>query len=84
VIGASVQQLPGLLVSDFLRLVVLAFLISIPVTWLLMDHWLEGFAYRINISWLVFAVAGIVITIIVIATISYQAIKAATANPIKV
>ncbi len=83
VIGASVQQLLGLLVSDFLRLVVLAFLISIPVTWLLMNQWLEGFAYRISISWLVFAVAGVVITIIVIATISFQAIKAATANPIK-
>jgi len=83
VIGASVQQLLGLLVSDFLRLVVLAFLISIPITWLLMNEWLQGFAYRINISWLVFAIAGIVILIIVFATISFQAIKAASANPVK-
>jgi len=83
VVGASVQQLLALLVSDFLRLVILAFLISIPITWLLMNQWLQGFAYRINISWLVFAVAGTVITLIVIATISFQAIKAATANPVK-
>jgi putative ABC transport system permease protein len=83
VIGASIQQLLALLVSDFLRLVIIAFLISIPVTWLLMDRWLQGFAYRINISWLVFALAGTIIIIIVFATISFQAIKAATANPVK-
>ena len=83
VVGASVQQLLALLVSDFLRLVIIAFFISIPVTWLLMNQWLQSFAYRINISWLVFAVAGFVITLIVIATISFQAIKAATANPVK-
>jgi putative ABC transport system permease protein len=83
VVGASVQQLLSLLLNDFLRLVIIAFLISIPVTWFLMDRWLQGFAYRINISWLVFAIAGTAITLIVIATISFQAIKAATANPIK-
>ena len=83
VIGASVQQLLAMLVSDFLRLVVIALLISIPVTWLLMDRWLRSFAYRINIDWLVFALAGTIIIIIVIATISFQAIKAATANPVK-
>jgi len=83
VVGASVQQLLTMLVSDFLRLVIIAFLISIPLTWLLMNKWLQGFAYRINIGWLVFAIAGFVITIIVIATISFQAIKAATANPVK-
>ncbi len=83
VVGASIQQLLALLVSDFLRLVIVAFLISIPITWLVMNQWLQGFAYRINISWLVFAIAGIVIIIIVLATISFQAIKAATANPVK-
>jgi putative ABC transport system permease protein len=83
VIGASVQQLLALLVTDFLRLGIIAFFISIPITWLLMNQWLQDFAYRIHISWLVFAVAGFVITLIVLATISFQAIKAATANPIK-
>ncbi len=83
VVGASVQQLLALLINDFLRLVMIAFFISIPVTWLLMNQWLQSFAYRINISWLVFAVAGFVITLIVIATISFQAIKAAMANPVK-
>jgi len=83
VVGASVQQLLALLVSDFLRLVIIAFFISIPVTWLLMNQWLQSFAYRINISWLVFAIAGFIITLIVITSISFQAIKAATANPVK-
>jgi putative ABC transport system permease protein len=82
-VGASIQQLLALLVSDFLRLVIVALLISIPITWLVMNQWLQGFAYRINISWLVFAIAGMVIIIIVLATISFQAIKAASANPVK-
>ncbi len=83
VVGASIRQLLTLLVTDFLRLVIVAFLISIPITWLVMSKWLQGFAYRINISWLVFAIAGIFIIVIVLATISFQAIKAATANPVK-
>jgi len=83
VIGASVQQLLSLLVNDFLRLVIVAFFISIPLTWIAMNQWLQGFAYRIHISWLVFAIAGSAITVIVVATISFQAVKAATANPVK-
>jgi len=83
VMGASIQQLLLLLTNDFLRLVMIAFIISIPLTILLMNRWLQDYAYRINISWLVFAISGILVTIIVLSTISYQALKAANANPVK-
>ncbi|HLK31238.1 MAG TPA: ABC transporter permease [Puia sp.] len=83
VMGASIQQLLVLLSKDFLRLVLIAFLIAIPITWLIMNKWLEDFAYRINISWWVFAIAGLIAVVIAFATISFQAIKAAVANPVK-
>ena len=83
VMGASIQQLLILLSKDFLRLVLIAFLVAIPITWLIMNHWLEDFAYRINISWWVFGIAGFISIVIAFATISFQAIKAAVANPVK-
>lgn len=83
VMGASVQQLLLLLSKDFVRLVIIAFLIAVPITWLLMNKWLNDFAYRINISWMVFIAAGIIAVVIAFATISFQAIKAAMANPVK-
>ena len=83
VMGASVQQLLVLLSKDFLRLVVIAFLVAIPITWLLMTRWLNDFAYRIDISWLVFIAAGIISIVIAFVTISFQAIKAALANPVQ-
>ncbi|HEY5406482.1 MAG TPA: ABC transporter permease, partial [Ginsengibacter sp.] len=73
-----------LLVSkEFLLLVGIAFLISIPVTWWAMHEWLKDFAYRINISVWVFAIAGIIAILIALLTVSFQAIKAAVANPVK-
>jgi putative ABC transport system permease protein len=73
-----------LLVSkEFLLLVGIAFLISIPVTWWAMHNWLEDFAYRINISVWVFAIAGSIAILIALLTVSFQAIKAALANPVK-
>jgi putative ABC transport system permease protein len=83
VMGASVQQLLILLSKDFLRLVLISFFVAIPVTILLMNRWLEDFAYRIHISWWVFVVAGVVSLLIAFVTISFQAIKAAVANPVK-
>lgn len=83
VMGASVQQLLILLSKDFLRLVIIAFFIAIPVTWLIMNHWLDDFAYRIQINAWVFVIAGTMSIIIAFATISFQAIKAAIANPVK-
>jgi putative ABC transport system permease protein len=83
VLGASVTQLLMLLSKDFLRLVTIAFLIAIPLTWLVMNKWLDDFAYRINISWWVFVISGVIAIVIAFATISFQAIKAALANPVK-
>jgi putative ABC transport system permease protein len=83
VLGASVQNLLYILSKDFLRLVLISFVLAIPFTWWIMYNWLQDYAYRINIQWWVFALAGIVAFIIAIATISFQAIKASIANPVK-
>jgi putative ABC transport system permease protein len=83
VLGASVFSITQLLSKDFLRLVIISFVIATPVAWFAMHKWLQDFAYRINLSWWVFAVAGIAALGIAIATISFQAIKAAVANPVK-
>lgn len=83
VLGASIQNVLLLVSKDFLLLVGIAFLISIPVTWWAMHNWLQDFAYRINIHWWVFALAGMIAILISVLTISFQAIKAAIANPVK-
>nr|WP_294903784.1 ABC transporter permease [uncultured Lacibacter sp.] len=83
VLGASVFSITQLLSKDFLRLVFLAFVIAIPVAWFAMHKWLQNFAYRIDLSWWVFVLAGIAAVTIAVATISFQAIKAAVANPVK-
>jgi putative ABC transport system permease protein len=73
----------GLLSKDFLKLVVIAIIIAIPLAWYFMHNWLQDFAYRIDIGWWVFAITGILAVLIALATISFQAIKAAVANPVK-
>jgi putative ABC transport system permease protein len=83
VLGASVLSITGLLSRDFLQLVAIAAIIAFPISWFAMNKWLEDFAYRISISWMVFAVAASLAIGIALATISYQAIKAAVANPVK-
>lgn len=83
VLGASVQSVLLLVSKEFLFLVGIAFLISIPVTWWAMHSWLEDFAYRINISVWVFVLAGSIALLIAVMTISFQAIKAAVANPVR-
>ena len=83
VLGATVSSVSGMLAKDFIGLVLLAILIASPVGWYFMDRWLEDFAYRISISWWIFPVAGMVALLIAILTISFQAIKAALANPVK-
>ena len=82
VLGASVSGIVQMLSKDFLRLVFIAFLIAIPIAWWSMDQWLQDFAYHINISWWVFALAGILAMVIALITVSFQAIKAAIANPV--
>jgi putative ABC transport system permease protein len=83
VLGASVTQLAMLLSKEFILLVVIAIIIASPIAWLLTNKWLEGFAYRINISGWIFLIAGIAAVLIALTTISFQAIKAAIANPVK-
>ena len=83
VLGASVSGIVFLLSRDFLKLVGLALLIASPIAWYFMSQWLQDFAYRINISWWIFALAGFFALLIAFITISFQAIKAAMANPVK-
>ncbi len=83
VLGASVQNLVGMLSKDFLKYVLIAALIALPLSWFSVHKWLQDYAYRINISWWIFAVAVLVAMLIAFATISFQAIKAAIANPVK-
>ncbi len=83
VLGASAAQITGLLTTDFLKLVGIAILVSLPIAWFAMNKWLEDFSYRIDISWKVFALAAFLAAGIAILTVSYQSIKAAMLNPIK-
>jgi len=83
VLGANVSTIVALLSKDFLKLVLIAAIISFPIAWYAMHNWLQDFAYRINIQWWVFVVAGILAALIALITVSFQAIKAALANPVK-
>lgn len=83
VLGASIANIAALMSGDFLRLVLLAFLIASPLAWWGMDLWLRDFAYRISIGWWVFALTGLAAFVIAIFTVSFQSIRAATANPVK-
>jgi putative ABC transport system permease protein len=83
VLGADVSTIVTLLSKDFLKLVFIAAIIAFPVAWYFMHKWLQDFAYRINMPWWIFIVAGIIASIIALFTISFQAIKAAVANPVK-
>lgn len=83
VLGASVSDIVLLLSKDFIKFVLIAFIIASPVAWFVMHNWLNDFAYRINISAWIFIAAGLLSVVIALATISFQAIKAAIANPVK-
>jgi len=83
VLGASVVQMASLLSRDFVKLVIIAFVIASPVAWWGMHKWLQDFVYRIDISGWVFLVAGVLVVVIALATISFQAMRAAMANPVK-
>ncbi|HTH57715.1 MAG TPA: FtsX-like permease family protein, partial [Cyclobacteriaceae bacterium] len=82
VLGASVNSIAALLSKDFVILIVVAMLIATPVAWYTMNRWLEGFAYRIDIQFWVFILAGVVAIAVAALTISFQAIKAARGNPV--
>ena len=82
VLGASIKNILVLLCSDFLLLVFIAAICAFPVAWWLMNNWLQNFAYKIDIGWGVFAVAGLAAMLIAFLTVSYQALKAAIRNPV--
>ena len=83
VLGASVSRITRLLSMDFLKLVFISAIIAFPIAWWAMNNWLLNYAYRIEISWWIFIAAGVVALLIALFTISFQAIKAAVANPVK-
>lgn len=83
VLGASVGQVVVLLSKDFVKLVLTAFAIATPIAWYAMNQWLQDFAYRIEIGWWVFVVAGLLALVIALLTVSFQAIKAALVNPVR-
>ena len=83
VLGANAGNIVGLLSKDFLKLVLVAAVIASPLAWYFMHEWLQDFAYRINIGWWVFGVAGSIALLIALITVSFRAIKAAIANPVK-
>tara|TARA_R110002111_G_scaffold3789_8_gene22608 strand:- start:512 stop:2944 length:2433 start_codon:yes stop_codon:yes gene_type:complete len=83
VLGASVTNIVKMLSKDFVKLVMLAFIIATPIAWWFMSKWLEDFAFRIELKWWIFVVTGIVALLIALITLSFQAIRAAIANPVK-
>ncbi len=83
VLGASVVNLVSMLSKDFLKLVTISALIAFPVAWWAMHKWLQDFAYRVQIGWWIFAVAGLIALTIALLTVSFQAVKAALTNPVK-
>lgn len=83
VLGLSVEGIVKLLSKDFVKLVLIAFVFASPLAWWVMHIWLRDFAYRVDISWWIFVLAGVVALFIALLTVSFQAIKAALSNPIK-
>lgn len=83
VLGASVNSVVAALSKDFVKLVVIALLIAVPLAWLAANKWLENYPYRITVSWQMFAGAGLLVITIALFTVSFQAIKTALANPVK-
>jgi putative ABC transport system permease protein len=83
VLGASILGIIQLLAKDFVKLVLIAIGIAVPVAWYTMNRWLQDFAYRIDIQWWVFVLAGLLALAIALLTVSYQSIRAALMNPVK-
>ena len=83
VLGATVAGIASLLTRDFLKLVIVSLVVASPLAWWIMNNWLQDFAYRIDIGWWMFALAGLIAVIIAMITVGYQAIKTAIANPVK-
>lgn len=83
VLGASVKTIVSILTADFLKLIVIALAIAIPAAWMAANRWLQNYPYRITLNWWLFAIAGLLVVILSLFTISFQAVKAAIASPVK-
>ncbi|MGN7884442.1 ABC transporter permease [Dyadobacter sp. 22481] len=83
VLGATVLNITTLLSRDFMKLILIAIVIASPIAWLVMDHWLNDFAYKVEIQWWIFLLAGLLAVITALLTIGFQSIKAAMANPVQ-
>jgi putative ABC transport system permease protein len=83
VLGASVQQIVTALSTDFIKLVAIALIIATPLVYIAANKWLQNYPYRIEMSWWLFASAGILVMLIALFTVSFQSIKTAVANPVK-
>ena len=83
ILGASISDIAVMLSKDFVKLVIISLAIASPIAWYFMNEWLQTFAYRINVSWWIFVLAGTSAIMIALLTVSFQAIKAAVANPVK-
>ena len=83
VLGASITGIAALLSKDFLKLVLISFVVAVPVAWWAMYSWLQDYSFRVRIEWWVFAMAGLLSILIAVVTVSFQAIKAAVSNPVK-
>ena len=83
VLGASVTSIATMLSKDFLKLVIVSILIATPLAWWTMNNWLQDYAYRIHISGWIFLITGLLAVLIAVITVSFQAIKAAIANPVR-
>ena len=83
VLGASVSGIVTMLSKDFIKLVLIASVLAIPVAWWMMNNWLSDFAYRTKIYWWIFVVAGVLALLVALLTVGLKALKAAIANPVK-
>jgi len=83
VLGASSSSIVRLLSANFLKPIILAFLVAFPASWYAMNNWLQNYAYKIDISWWMFAIAGLLTVCIAFITVSYESIKAALVNPVE-
>jgi putative ABC transport system permease protein len=81
--GAKISEILSMLNRDFVKWVVVAFVVAVPISYYAMSKWLEGFAYRTTLSWWIFALAGIAALGIALLTVSFQSWKAATKNPVE-
>ena len=83
VLGASVAQIISILSTDFLKLVLIASIIAVPLTWWAMNKWLENFAFKTSVSWWVFALSALFMIFVALLTLAFQTIRAANANPVE-